>query len=59
MKEGRGFTWSRSETELVVCGQSDMFECGFCKEANLLGEYLEGGSEMVNDSTWGYVMGGL
>lgn len=43
----------------MVCGQSDMFECGFCKEANLLGEYLEGGSEMVNDSIWGYVMGGL
>ena len=55
--KGRGFTQSGSETGLVVCGRNDPGECGLCKDANVQSEYLEGGSEMINESV--DVTGGL
>lgn len=58
MKDDRGFTQNGSETGLVVCGQSEMGECGLCKDVNLLGDYLEGCSEMTNKSLQGYVTRG-
>ena len=59
MKEGRGLTQNESETELVVCGQSYTCEYGLCKDVNLLGDYLEGCSDMTNKSLRGYVVRGL
>ena len=44
---------------LPGCGQSYTCEYGLCKDVNLLGDYLEGCSDMTNKSLWGYVVRGL